>query len=221
VRNYFKYLLQCVVVIGFSSTFAGSYDDFFAAIKHDDPQAIRGLLQRGFDPNSPSPDGANGLYLALRDGSLKAAGALIDSPKTQVDVRSAKDETPLMMASLRGQLDIVKRLISRDADVVKTGWTPLHYAATNGHVPVMELLLEEHAYIDAESPNGTTPLMMAAKYGTPAAVKFLLDSGADPTLKNQLGLTAEDFAMQASRKDSAALVAAAAKAWREKYKQQR
>ena len=62
----------------------------------------------------------------------------------------------------------------------------------------MELLLENHAYIDAESPNGTTPLMMAAHYGTPAAVKLLLEAGADPTLKNQLGLTAIDFARRAT-----------------------
>src|SRR4029079_2040883 len=108
--------------------------------------------------------------------------------------------------------------IERDADVNKTGWTPLHYAATNGHLPVIELLLENHAYIDAESPNGTTPLMMAAHYGTPAAVKLLLDSGADPTLKNQLGLTALDFAFRGERKDAAALIAAAVRSARPKGK---
>ena len=62
-------------------------------------------------------------------------------------------------------------MASMGADVNKPGWTPLHYAATHGHLAIMDLLLEEHAYIDAESPNGTTPLMMAAHYGTPAAVK--------------------------------------------------
>jgi ankyrin repeat protein len=77
----------------------------------------------------------------------------------------------------------------------------LHYAATGGQVALIQLLLEHHAYIDAESPNGTTPLMMAAQYGTLAAVKALLQAGADPTLKNQLGLTAEDFAIQAGRQD--------------------
>jgi len=41
----------------------------------------------------------------------------------------------------------------------------------------MMLLLDEHAYIDAASPNGTTPLMMAAHYGTPSAVKLLLEAG--------------------------------------------
>jgi uncharacterized protein len=72
-------------------------------------------------------------------------------------------------------------------------------------------LLDQNAYIDAESPNGTTPLMMAAHYGTPEAVKLLLEAGADPSLKNQLGLTAIDFANRASREDSADLIAASLK----------
>ena len=42
--------------------------------------------------------------------------------------------------------------------------------------------------------------MMAAHYGTPAAVKLLLEAGADPTLKNQLGLTAIDFADRGDRR---------------------
>ena len=69
-------------------------------------------------------------------------------------------------------------------------------------------MLENHAYIDAESPNGTTPLMMAAEYGAPGAVKLLLEAGADPRLKNQLGLTAVDFALRANRADVAETIAA-------------
>ena len=72
----------------------------------------------------------------------------------------------------------------------------------------MALLLEEHAYIDAASPNGTTPLMMAAHYGTASAVKLLLEGDADPTLKNDLGLSAFDFAQSAKRLESAALISA-------------
>jgi ankyrin repeat protein len=48
--------------------------------------------------------------------------------------------------------------------------------------------------------------MMAAQYGTPAAVKLLLDAGADPHLKNSLGLTALDFATQAERPDAVKLL---------------
>lgn len=208
MRNYFQYLVYLVVVVAHSLATAGSYEDFFVAVKRDDPQAIVNLLNRGFDPNTPDPKGHTGLFLALREGSLKSARALIDWPKTTVETRTADDESPLMMASLKGYTELVRRLIERDADVNKPGWTPLHYAATNGHLAIMELLLEHHAYIDAESPNGTTPLMMAAHYGTSAAVKLLLEAGADPIVKNQLGLSAMDFATRADRRDSAELIAA-------------
>ena len=113
-----------------------------------------------------------------------------------------------MMAALKGHLALVKALIDRDADINKKGWAPLHYAATRGHLDIMRLLLEKHAYIDAASPNGTTPLMMAAHYGSPAAVKVLLEAGADPLLKNDLGLSAIDFAQKANRQDAAELIAA-------------
>ena len=130
-------------------------------------------------------------------------------PKTNVNALNAHGESPLMMAALKGQLEIAVALIKRDADVNKTGWAPLHYAATHGHLAVMSLLLENHAYIDAESPNGSTPLMMGAQYGSAAAVKLLLDAGADPLLKNQQALTAIDFARRVSRTDAIELITAA------------
>ena len=207
MRHYIRRLVYLVVLIGCSVARSGSYEDFFVAIKQDNPAAITLLLQRGFDPNTLDPAGVSGLYLALRDSSLKAAHTLIDWPKTNLEIRTREDESPLMMAALKGHLELVRKLIGKDADVNKPGWAPLHYAATGGHVAIMELLLEHHAFIDAESPNGTTPLMMAAHYGTPAAVKALLEAGADPMLKNQLGLTAIDFAHRGGRPDSAELVA--------------
>ena len=218
MRNYFKKLVYLVVLLVHSLLHAGSYEDYFAAIKQDDAKAMMSLLQRGFDPNTPNAEGLPGLYLALREPAPKVAEALIAWPKTNLEVRTLQDESPLMMAALKGHLDLAKKLIERGADVNKTGWTPLHYAATHGHLAIMELLLEHHAYIDAESPNGSTPLMMAAHYGTPAAVKLLLEAGADPSLKNQLGLTAIDFANRANRKDSADLIAASVRAAQPKGK---
>ena len=207
MRSYFKYILYLVVLLTCLSVKAGSYDDFFIAIKRDNAQDITTLLRRGFDPNTLDPEGLSGLYLALRDQSLKAAVALIAWPKTNVEIRTARDESPLMMACLKGQLELARQLIERGADVNKPGWAPLHYAATNGHLEIMEMLLDQNAYIDAESPNGSTPLMMAALYGTTAAVKLLLDAGADPTIRNQIGLSAIDFAYRANRTDSAELIA--------------
>lgn len=191
---------------------AGAFEDFFIAIQRDDGDAITLLLRRGFDPNTRDPNGQVGLTLALKNGSAKAFNALMAARQTHVEARNGQDESPLMMAALKGNVDAVKALLARDADVNKTGWAPLHYAASAGsprHAQVIALLLEHHAYIDAASPNGTTPLMMAAHYGSTDAVVLLLEEGADPTLKNQLGLTAADFALRASRTDSAEKIATA------------
>lgn len=212
MRNHIKYVLYLYVFIGYSFAYSGSYEDFFIAIKQDNPSAVRSLLQRGFDANTLDPSGAHGLILALNEPSLKAAQVLVEWPKTKVETRNLADESPLMIAALRGHLEIARKLIERDADVNKTGWTPLHYASTHGHVEIMRLLLDNHAYIDADSPNKTTPLMMAASYGTPAAVKLLLDAGADPSLRNMQGLSAIDFAQRTGRTDVVEMIAAAVRA---------
>ena len=185
---------------------AGSYEDFFAAIRQDDVSTLHSLLRRGFDPNTRSPDGQHGLYLAIRAPSKRVVQALMDWPKTEVESLNSAGESPLMMAALGGHLDWCRKLIARDAAVNKTGWTPLHYAATKGQIEVMRLLLEEHAFIDAESPNRTTPLMMAARYGSLEAVKLLLQEGADPLMKNAQNMTAVDFAQSMQRGDVADLI---------------
>jgi uncharacterized protein len=218
MRNYLRYLGIIVVIAGVLSAHAGSYEDFFAAVKRDNAGNLQSLLNRGFDPNTVDPRGFSGLYLALLDENLKAAKVLVEWPRTNVDIRTAKDESPLMIAALKGRMDFVKELIARGADVNKTGWAPLHYAAAGGHLDIMQLLLDQNAYIDAESPNGTTPLMMAAQYSSAAAVKLLLDAGADPSLKNQLGLTAINFAKRVSREDSVELIAAALRSSKPKGK---
>ncbi len=207
MRNYLRYFIYLFVFIGLSFAKAGSFDEFFMAVKREDAPAIEVLLRRGFDPNTPNADGQYGLFLALREPSPRVARLLIDWPQTRVETRNRADESALMMAALKGQADLARRLIARGADVNKTGWTPLHYAATGGHQALIAMLLDAHAYIDAESPNGTTPLMMAAQYGSVAAVRQLLEAGADASLKNQLGLSAQDFAFRAQRQDVAELIA--------------
>lgn len=211
-RSLVATVLGAMAVFAVPLARAGSYDDFFTAIRRDDGAAIAALLRRGFDPNTRDPKGQVGLTIALQLEARNAFAALMNARQTQVDARNAQDETPLMMAAIKGNMEAVRALIARDADVNKPGWTPLHYAASGTspqHVRIIALLLENHAYIDAASPNGSTPLMMAAQYGTPEALQLLLDEGADPTLKNQLGLTARDFALRVSRKEAAESIAAA------------
>ena len=208
--SYFKLSLIILVFTVFSSAKAGSYDDFFTAIKRDNAGAITALVQRGFDPNTIDPQARHALTMALADSALNAAEALLAAPGVDVNFLNAQDESPLMYAALNGHLSLAKKLIEKDADVNKTGWTPLHYAATKGHVEIMRLLLEHNAFVDAESPNGTTPLMMAAQYGNGAAVQLLLEEGAQATQTNKQGLTALDFAESGSRPDAIKLLTAPA-----------
>ena len=207
--NYFRLFLYSFVFYGFSLASAGSYEDFFKAIKQDDAKTMQSLLQRGFDPNTLDPEARHGLTMAVAEPSLKVAEVLIQAKGINVNFLNSADESALMYAALKGHLALAKLLISKDADVNKTGWTPLHYAATNGHVDVIQLLLDNHAFVDAASPNGSTPLMLAAQYGTPQAVKLLLDEGAEPLQKNEQGLTPIDFARRASRIDAERLIAEA------------
>mgnify|MGYP003590974272 FL=1 len=221
MRNYIKKSIYLIVFIGFSSVNAGSFEDFFSAIQRDDPQSLSALLRRGFDPNTLDAKGQSGLFLALRDPSPKVVDVLLKTPKIKVETRTPQDESPLMMAAMRGELKLAAALIDKDADVNKTGWTPLHYAASStqgDQLGVAKLLIENAAYIDAASPNGSTPLMMAAMYGNTSTLKLLLDEGADPTLKNQLGLTAVDFAQRADRKEMVELIGAAIRARQPKGK---
>jgi hypothetical protein len=116
-------------------------------------------------------------------------------------------------------LALAERLINKGADVNKPGWTALHYAGSKGHTDMIRLLLDQQAYLDAESPNRTTPLMMAARYGNSKTVKLLLEEGADPRIRNKQGLSALEFANQSDKEESSQYVKAFLNAWNHKYSQ--
>ncbi len=220
MRFYIKLSLYLYVLIGFNISIAGSYADFFKAIEMDQPEVVSKLLARGFDPNSPSPKNVPALILSYQKKSMKVLDVLINSKKTNLNVISADGETLLMLAAINNQLSLSDSLISKGADVNKPGWTALHYAASKGHIDLIRLLLDQQAYLDAESPNGTTPLMMAASYGSAMSVKLLLEEGADPRIKNKLGLTALDMAKQPEKEDSKRYLLAFTTAWNLKYSAQ-
>jgi ankyrin repeat protein len=195
-------LLLCTLSFG---SWAQGVDRFFSAVSRDDESAVVAMALRGQDLNQLR-QGEHVLVMAAREGSIKTALFLLSQAGVKVDVPNAQGETALMMAAIKGHMPLVKRLIERGAAINKPGWTALHYAASYPEPlarDIVALLLEHHAYIDTESPNGTTPLMMAARYGHISAAKLLLEEGADVQAKNKLGLTALDFAQSASRPDMA------------------
>jgi uncharacterized protein len=211
IKRNSKIALYLAVAICFSVAHANSLVDFFRAVNVDDTRTIAGLLERGFDPNTVNDKGQPALFVALRDESFKVAELLLAHPSIKPDLPNAANETPLMMAALRGQIDWATRLLARGAALEREGWAPLHYAASGPEPRMVGALLDKGAAIDAPSPNRSTALMMAARYGSIDAATLLLARGANPRLRNDQGLAAADFARRAGRDALAATLEQAAR----------
>lgn len=178
-------------------------DEVFTAVKRDNRSSVLGLIKEGANVNVIDPQsGQTPMTLAFQIDSMNAFNALMTSPQTNADFANRFGETPLMLAAIRGNKDAVERLIRVGAQINRQGWSPLHYAASgtsDAQVEIAKLLLAKGANINARSPNGTTPLMMAAGNGSAQMVQFLLESGADATLVNDQNLDAKDFAKNSGR----------------------
>lgn len=185
--------------------------DLQTAADRDHLGSLNKLLQRGVDPNVDDKDGNAALMIALRSESYQAAERLIAHAATDVNKANAANETPLMMAALRGRLDLVKQLVARGAKINRAGWTPLHYACSGPDNGIADWLLAQGAAIDSRAPNGSTPLMMAVRYAPIATAELLLAKGANVRLSHENGNTAADFAAGAGREALAAKVLAAAR----------
>jgi ankyrin repeat protein len=204
-RRFFGIFAGMAVTILFTPlALAGAFEDYFSAVKSDNVNVVRSLLQRGFDPNTIEAErGDTGLILALREGSMKVFDLLMRSAGTDIEAKIRNGDTALMIAAYQSNQPAVEALLAKGAEVNRPGWTALHYAAAAGSNAIVQLLLDKSAYIDAESPNKTTPIMMAAYRGHILTVKLLLDEGADATLKNELGMTAIDLAARFGHADIA------------------
>ncbi|HJZ96288.1 MAG TPA: ankyrin repeat domain-containing protein, partial [Candidatus Solibacter sp.] len=129
---------------------------------------------------------------------------------------NAKDKlgvTPLINAAMNGNTKLAEILLARGAQVnavtspewggkVKNGniaigsFTPLLVASTYGPVDLVKLLLDSGAEVNVQEVRKMTPLMFAVTtdHADPRIVRLLLARGADPKVKDGLGLTAGDWA---------------------------
>lgn len=144
------------------------------------------LLNKGADPNIPNPEGYTPLMMAAQLHNAKLAELLMDAG-ANIHARNRFGETAIMLASYHGQTEMVKQLYIRGAEINHSGWNPLLYAATGGHLDTIQLLLKGGADINAVSDNGSSALMMAVRNNHSDAVALLLKLGADPTIKNEQG----------------------------------
>jgi ankyrin repeat protein len=165
------------------------------AVTFDDVHEVKALIDKGMSPNQKDPKGMPILMLAIQEKSMKTVDYLINAKSIDLNQTNVTNETPLMFAALYGMLPEVKVLVNqKEVPVNRSGWTPLHYACTNGHLDIALFLLDKGAAADAPSPNGTTPIMMAIRAGNIQLVKLLLDRGVDIRIRNQQGFSAIDVA---------------------------
>lgn len=193
--------IACFASLVFAQT-ADQIDDFTKAAKFDDVSEVQSLLKAGVSPNTLDPRGNPMLIVAIRDKSQKVANLLLSNPSTNVNLSNKNGENPLMMAAFDGDLATVKLLVvNKKAAVNKPGWAPIHYAATNGHLQIVQFLMANGAMVNALSPSETTPLMMAIGSGNEELIKYLLDNGADLSMRNHEGYTAIDVAQLFGKDD--------------------
>ena len=195
IKQVLFIFVLCVSAPAFSQT-AAQIADFTKAAKFDDVSEVKNLIAKGFSPNTVDPTGDPMLVIAIRDKSIKVSEFLLKNKNIDVDLSNKYGETPLMIASINGDLPLVKVLVLENkARVDHIAWTPLHYACAKGHLEVAEFLVANGSLVDSTSLNGTTPLMMAVQSGNEELIKLLLDKGADLRLRNSNGLSAIDIAV--------------------------
>ena len=130
----------------------------FRAVMDIDVQALRRELASGVDVNLME-DGATPLYMAVNFGSAFAE------------------------RRLQERLECISMLLEAGASISNIGrdGTALHYAARNespAYHPVITLLMDSGADVNAVNYFGESALAMAAERGTAAAVRTLISAGA-------------------------------------------
>ncbi|MDN4016790.1 ankyrin repeat domain-containing protein [Zwartia panacis] len=158
--------------------------DFWFYIINDRDSQLKELLRSGMDPNRKSPNQQTPLTMAARENSWRAFDVLLASPKIDVNLPNAYNETPLMYTALLGDLPRSQALLAKGAKVNQPGWSALHYAAVKGQSKIVSLLLSKGALLNEPSPDGDTPLILAVRAGDVDTVQALVRAGADPMLSN-------------------------------------
>lgn len=104
----------------------------------------------------------------------------------------------LLRAASWGDVVELEELLELGADpsfqTDNLGATPLMYAAIKGDQPMVEVLLQHGAELDARTSFGTTALMWAATNGHQEVVELLLVAGADPLIRDAENRTAKMLA---------------------------
>ena len=152
------------------------------------------------------------LFEAAIVGDTVLIQRLIAKNPDLVSSYSVDGFTALHLAVFFGQPDAARLLLERGADVAARTTNalanqPLH-AAVAGSNPqarlrCARLLVEAGAHVNARQSGGFTPLMAAAQNGDEELASFLLESGSDPSARDDQGRSAADIARAAGHEQLA------------------
>ena len=135
------------------------------------------------------------IHQAAWEGRLPTLEALL-TERSDLDRVTKYGETLLHISALRNHQVVAEYLIKNTVDVnpwsvrdhgrsneiytklMGSSLTPLHYACCMGHFEMAVLLLDHEAFVNAPTPDGYTPLMMAVESGNTDIVSLLHRRGA-------------------------------------------
>jgi ankyrin repeat protein len=133
------------------------------------------------------------LHVAASYGQLLAVRCLLENG-ARATATDEENRLPLHYACFTGYTDVARALLEKHPHAVNHTTsleddreTPLHWAATNGSVKCIGLLLQHGADIEATTSDGSTALHVAAANGQLPAIKYLLEKGAKKEVSNDKG----------------------------------
>jgi len=118
--------------------------------------------------------------------------------KDKINKRNERGETPLHLATIKGDITQMQELLKQGADINiadYAGWTPLHEACNLGLFDAAQFLLSSGADPNPKGMDDDYPLHDAVCNEHYEIVELLLESGADPHLMNRDGKRPEDLKM--------------------------
>eukprot|EP00066_Takifugu_rubripes_P011581 XP_011600847.1 PREDICTED: ankyrin repeat and SOCS box protein 14 [Takifugu rubripes] len=141
------------------------------------------LLQNGSSPDLQNDEQDSPLVAAILNDQYDLATLLLRY-RANVNQTGPLSRTALHESAFLGLENFVYLLLESGADPNARDSkkkTPLALAAQNGHLIIVEALLEKGAHVEAESESGSV-LFDAAEAGNPDVISLLLVHGADPNL---------------------------------------